>query len=423
MSGLTGGHELRAQVFAPVAAEVVIGLAVSGGPDSLAMMVSAAQWVAETPLAPRLVVYTLDHGLRAAATEEAAMVAREAKRLGLACRILRWDGPHPDTGIQAAARAARYRLIGGAMRADGARILVTAHHAEDQAETVLMRLAHGSGLAGLAGMAAFSEIEGVTVFRPFLRTPGAVLRAALAGTGIDPAQDPSNADPGYERVRWRGAMTGLAGLGLDTATLTQFARRMGEADAALSALAADAIAEGVSVDPTGALAMPWEWFCGLAPAIATRVLQQVLDRAGGGRGEYGLEAVERLRDRIAGPGFDGQSLHFCLVKVRNGTIHVMREPGRLMPEVVEIEAAGRLLWDGRFRIANRRNAGAVVVAMATGWSRERAEAFVGQAIGAPIHAIRSAPVVASAGGEVLAFGLVSRDSAIAIEPQDVRTAK
>lgn len=414
MRELTDGRRWAASL-APVAGQVALGLAVSGGPDSLAMMLIVARWAAELPSAPRLVVYTLDHGLRHEAAEEAAMVAREAARLGLACRVLRWAGPHPASGVQAAARRARYRLIGQAMRADGVSTLLTAHHADDQAETVLMRMAHGSGLAGLAGIAAFSEIEGIAVFRPFLGVPGAELRNVLEGSGMVPARDPGNIDPTYERVRWRAELPRLAGLGLDAGRIGELARRLGEAESVLARLADEAFSAGIVQDVTGAHGFSRRWFAALAPAIATRVLQAALNRSGGGHKGRELQAVEALRDRLSGPGPIGESLHACLIKSTSDRVSVMREPGRGMPAPMEIEASMTQVWDNRFVVKNggdRR----VQVRMAGDWTRARAENFVGSAIVVPVHAIRSAPVVAGADGEVLAFGLFSRDPGLVLAP-------
>ena len=170
-----------AALFAPLEPFATIGLAVSGGPDSLALMLLAAGW-AEAH-GKQVIVYTVDHGLRPEAPAECEMVEREAARLGLTCRTLAWVGDKPQTGVQAAARLARYRLIGAAMRKDGAEILVTAHHIDDQAETILMRLAHGSGISGLAGMALFGEVEGVRLCRaaPSCRTCASARRGTRGG--------------------------------------------------------------------------------------------------------------------------------------------------------------------------------------------------------------------------------------------------
>ncbi|MEO6014711.1 MAG: tRNA lysidine(34) synthetase TilS, partial [Devosia sp.] len=200
-------------LFAPLEGYDKLGLAVSGGPDSLALMLMLAKW-ARGPLAPQLFVYTVDHGLRPEAAAEAAMVVREAEALGLPARALRWEGDKPSSGVQAAARTARYRLMAEAMEDDGVAILVTAHHLADQAETVLMRLAHGSGIEGLRGMDALSLVEGCEVYRPLLGLRPEVLREVVSDAGLAPANDPSNSDEDYERVRWRVMLPALEALGL-----------------------------------------------------------------------------------------------------------------------------------------------------------------------------------------------------------------
>ena len=123
------------------------------------------------------------------------------------------------------------------MAADGAAALATAHHLCDQAETVLMRLAHGSGIEGLRGMDPVATVEGITVLRPLLGVDPDDLSAVVTAGGLTPAVDPSNTDPAYERVRWRQALPQLAGLGLTPDRLAQFALRMRDAAEAIDALA------------------------------------------------------------------------------------------------------------------------------------------------------------------------------------------
>ena len=123
-----------------------------------ALLLLAARWRVSLKAGPKLVAMTVDHGLRAESAREAKDVARLARRLKVPHRILRWTGRKPKTGVQAAARAARYRLLAEAAAAAGARHVLTAHTNDDQAETVLIRLARGSGLAGLAAMARMAPL-------------------------------------------------------------------------------------------------------------------------------------------------------------------------------------------------------------------------------------------------------------------------
>ena len=234
------GNELidSEAIFAPLNTFRRIGLAVSGGSDSLALMLLAADYARRNNAHDRFVVYSVDHGLRPEAADEVGFVLAMAAQYGLVARGLRWESEKPSTGIQQAARAARYRLIGVAMAQDGVEILVTAHHLGDQAETVLMRLAHGSGVEGLRGMDYFAEVDSVMLVRPLLGIERAQLARVVAAAGLASAADPSNTDATYERVRWRQMMPPLAAMGLDARRLARFAERMRDADEALEEMAA-----------------------------------------------------------------------------------------------------------------------------------------------------------------------------------------
>src|SRR4051812_14856362 len=149
-------------------------LAVSGGPDSTALMLLAARWAKSLARGPKLIAVTIDHGLRPEAKEEARAVAKLARKLGIAHRTVRWAGKKPATGLQQAARAARYSLLAKAARKAGASAILTAHTLDDQAETVLIRLTRGSGLTGLAGMRRMGPVPGsdrLTLVRPLLGVP------------------------------------------------------------------------------------------------------------------------------------------------------------------------------------------------------------------------------------------------------------
>ncbi|HEV7408390.1 MAG TPA: tRNA lysidine(34) synthetase TilS, partial [Bradyrhizobium sp.] len=182
------------RLFADWKTAPAIVLAVSGGPDSIAMMWLAARWRRVLKHGPRLITVTIDHGLRPEAAREARNVKHLAKTLDLPHRTLRWRGAKPKTGLPAAARDARYRLLAKAARTAGATHVLTAHTRDDQAETLLMRMSRGSGIAGLAAMARQSRREGVVLARPLLQVPKARLLATLKKAGIGFADDPTNRD-------------------------------------------------------------------------------------------------------------------------------------------------------------------------------------------------------------------------------------
>ena len=207
-------------------------LAVSGGPDSLALMRLAARW-RDSGAAVALHVATVDHGLRANSGVEAAQVGQWARALGLNHEILLWRGEKPKSGLQERAREARYALLFGHARAVGAQALVTAHHADDQWETILMRLARGSGLAGLAGMAREQVFPQGRLLRPLLALPKQALIDLCRREGQDFFEDPANSNPAYERARWRAAAAALHALGLTPERLGKLAERARKADEAI----------------------------------------------------------------------------------------------------------------------------------------------------------------------------------------------
>ena len=224
------------RLFADWKAAPAIVLAVSGGPDSIALMWLAARWRSALARGPRLIAVTVDHGLRPEATREAREVKRLARLLDLPHRTMRWTGEKPKTGLPAAARTARYRLLAQAARTSGATHILTAHTRDDQAETLLMRLLRGSGIAGLAAMARESERDGVLLARPFLDVSKSQLIATLKKAKIGFADDPTNHDTNFTRPRLRAVMPVLAAEGGDTRNLARLASRLARANAAVEVL-------------------------------------------------------------------------------------------------------------------------------------------------------------------------------------------
>jgi len=318
--------------------------------------------------------------------------------------------------VQEAARIARYRLMAAAMVEDGVSLLLTAHHRQDQAETVLMRMAHGSGLEGLKGMAAMAEIEGVTVHRPLLGIDPMTLRGVVAGAGLVPAEDPSNNDTHYERVRWRQAMPALAALGLDAAVLAQFAERAGDADAAIAQMAEGCFGEIVRLDGFGAARIGLAPFIGLSPAISTRLLGRVLNIVGGRQKPRALGQVERLRQSIATNDLaKATTVLGCVVRLKDDGIVVAREPGRALPPDAILMPHGELVWDERFRIVNDSSDAGLTASVADYLPRHRLEEFLGFKVTAPAEAIRTAPIVRDAAGGVLSLGGWSFDDRITVQ--------
>jgi tRNA(Ile)-lysidine synthase len=227
-------------LFAPFAGARTLLLAVSGGPDSTALMLMAARWAAAAGR-PRVEVATVDHAMRDGSRVEAEGVAALARRLGLSHHLIAWRGVKPRSRIQERARDARYELLALCAQEIGADFLLTAHHADDQAETVLFRLIRGSGIGGLGGMPSATAKDHVTLARPLLGLRKAELISFCEASGEPNACDPSNADPRFARTHLRELADLLAAEGLgvnEIARLSRRAARMEEAIAAQSKAAA-----------------------------------------------------------------------------------------------------------------------------------------------------------------------------------------
>jgi len=319
------------QLFAGWADEAVVVLAVSGGPDSLALMWLAARWRRARKRGPELVAVTVDHGLRPEAAREAREVKRLAAEWGILHRTARWRGEKPATGLPAAARAVRYALLGEAARRHGAAFVVTAHTQDDQAETVLMRLLRGSGLGGLGGMAEVSTRDGVTLLRPLLGIGKSRLIATLRRAGIGYADDPTNSDPHYTRARLRTLMPHLAAEGADARSLARLAARLARADAALEVMTDGAARYLASRHAGQRPGIEATAFAGLAEEIRVRLLIRAI-AAVGHEGPAELGKVEALVAALAEATLSGaplkRTLAGAMVRLERGRIEVRAAPPR-----------------------------------------------------------------------------------------------
>ena len=316
-------------------------LAVSGGPDSIALMVLASRWRKTLKARVKLIAVTVDHGLRPEAKQEALAVKRLARSLRIEHRTLSWTGPKPKTGIQEAARNARYRLLADVSRKAGRAPVLTAHTQDDQAETVLFRMMRGSGVAGLAGMRtgnlmpgqiAGRESEKIVLCRPLLDIPKSRLIATLKAAKIPYAEDPSNRDPRFARPRLRELMPLLAAEGLTAERLARLASRVLRIEMTLHEvlnLALLKFAPGPWPDQGPVIVDAGE-FHRLPDEIGLRMLERIINGVGNeGPAELGkLEALyQALMDAIDFGPFR-RTLAGAVVTLGKGRIRVERAPPR-----------------------------------------------------------------------------------------------
>ena len=312
-------------------------LAVSGGPDSLALMWLAARWRRALKKGPRLVAVTVDHGLRKEAAREARGVKQLAKAWDVEHRTVQWRGDKPTTGLPSAAREARYRLLGRVAKSCGASHILTAHTRDDQAETVIMRLSRGSGIAGLAAMARQSDRDGLVLARPFLDVPKSRLVATLTKAGIAFADDPTNHDLNFTRPRLRALMPALAAEGADARGLARLAARLARANEALDVMTDGAERYLASIDGDGSAGFDLPAFAALSAEIRVRLMTRTINRVGHegpaelGKVEALVEAIDEVisdkRSRRGGPRLK-LTLAGALISIAKDRLQVVPAPPR-----------------------------------------------------------------------------------------------
>ena len=320
-------------------------LAVSGGPDSMAMAHAFGSWRRRRGHSMRIDALVVDHGLRPGSGTEADMVRGWLGNLGIEATVACVGGTPPQRGIQAWARLHRYRLL---VREAAPRdaVVVTAHHASDQAETVLMRARRGSGLAGLSGMTRDSSVGGARLRRPFLDLDRAVLRASLDGTGIPIVDDPSNGDRRFERVRVRGELT-ASGTGPLLCRLAEAALRL---NGALLAGVGGAMAGKAGLSASGYGWVDREALAALPETAAVGLLSLMVHAMATAPHPVRRESLARLagtlrRGRETTLG--GCEWRFSTAS-GSGRVVCLAEAGRLPPAVGPID--GFHLFDRRWQV-------------------------------------------------------------------------
>ncbi|MEN3951588.1 tRNA lysidine(34) synthetase TilS [Iodidimonas sp. SYSU 1G8] len=321
-------------------------VAVSGGADSMALALLARDWAASRGIS--LTALTVDHGLRPEAAAEAIQVGDWMAAACIGHETLAWRET-PRGNVQAAARRARYALLDEWCAARGVPILLIAHHLEDQAETVLLRLGRGSGVHGLAGMAPETAPPwpgAPSRLRPLLDVPRARLVATLRARGQAWIEDPSNADRRYARVRARGAWPHLAALGITPARLAATARAMARARAVLDDQVHDWLARTCRFDSGGYAVLAYPVPKETRDETGLRALAFILMAVGGADYAPRLDALERLWGRIKRGDIGAATLGGCRLISSGDGLLVVRET-RGMQGALRI-GPNPVLWDGRF---------------------------------------------------------------------------
>lgn len=322
----------------PVPTGGVIGIAVSGGADSLALALNLAEWGRKHH---RLVqAVTVDHGLRPESADEAADVHRVMTANGIPHTTVAWTGPKPKTHLEERARSARYDLMIAWCKKQGIGHLFLAHHAGDQAETFWARLARGSGVNGLSAMAEQTLRDGVLLCRPFLGLDKTDLEADLTQRGIVWAVDSMNTNPAYERVRWRLRQRDLSAMNLTPAMIGRSTHRLMRARTALDFYTQRFVSAWADISPYGYLTIPETALSAVPEEVRLRALMRLVAHINPTGPDPAMETVEtwlELWPRRA--TFGG-----CFVLRSQGLVFITREAKRLDPPT-DIPALTPTYWN------------------------------------------------------------------------------
>lgn len=331
-----------------------LGVAVSGGSDSVGLLTLLNDWRQDG--GPDVCAVTVDHGLRPEGAEEARAVARLCEGWNISHTTLEWEGWDGTGNLPDAARRARYGLMAAWAAKAGIPAIAVAHTADDQAETFLMRLARVAGLDGLSAMTPRWQQGGITFLRPLLTVTREELREVLRERGVGWIDDPTNADPMYERVRARQVLQALAPLGIEAATLAEVASNLADARSVIQAQVALA-AQQVARIEAGDVLVDRSGLSGLDPEIIRRLLQEAILWISGA--DYPPRGAALKRVMRAIDAGDSTTLHGCRFITRSDTLRITREE----QAVAGMTASPGAIWDGRWRLTGPEAEGATVAAL------------------------------------------------------------
>ncbi len=362
-----GDDELRRRMdpLGPFEPTPTVAVGVSGGADSLALCLLADRWARAQ--GGRVVGLTVDHQLRPEAAAEAATVGQWLTARGIEHHILVWSGAKPSTGLQAAARQARYALLRGWCAEHAVLHLLLAHHQEDQAETFLLRLGRGSGVDGLAAMAPLTAAPELNVLRPLLEVPRDRMAASLVALDQPWIDDPSNRSDVFKRIRLRRMMPALAVEGLTAARLAVTAAQLGRARQALDQATAALLVRAVSLDPSGFARLDAALLPGAGEEISLRLVARLCRTVGGGRHAPRLERLQRLHAELVAGLPARRSFAGCVLAPTRHGVLVCREPAAVASDRA-VRAGEKVSWDDRFTLWLSGTGEGVVAALGNdGW--------------------------------------------------------
>lgn len=334
------------QPFLPFKPNESIAIAVSGGADSMALALLADAWAKQHQIT--IVALTVDHGLRPESVEEAKQVHSWLSAKGIQHHIITWEGEKPTSNIQAIARKKRYGLLLEWCKTHKVKDLMTAHHLDDQAETVLLRLARGSGVDGLSGILASTIQADIHIIRPLLEVPKETLKAYLNEQGQEWVEDPSNQSDEYARSALRKVLETYADALLITKRLADTAHHMARVRNYLETQTEEAMRQCVTLHEEGYVTLNTPAFLALHEEIGFRLLSNLLCIISGNTEKTRFSHLETLYYKMQAG--EVATLHGCKLEPKQDNYRIYREISAIPPQTTFTNG---MLWDNRFIITSQ----------------------------------------------------------------------
>ncbi len=300
--------------------EVKLAVAVSGGADSMALAILLKRSKIN------FIALTVDHGLRKESAQEAVQVGKWLRELKIDHVILQWQGSKPSSNIQEEARNARYQIMANYCLSNKINYLLVAHHLNDQAETVLLRLSRGSGIDGLAGMSVIKDLYGIKIFRPFLDIPKKTLINFLKEENINWIEDPSNKNEKFKRVKLRNMLEQFEDEDILIKRLSQTAKHMIRARSYIEQQVELSLKDLI-IKEQDIIKLNMQIFAKTHPEIALRVLLKIIKIIAKDAYKPRFVKLERLYDDLLASSYKGATLYGCIFgkKDKDGNISIKKE--------------------------------------------------------------------------------------------------
>ena len=326
-----------------------IALAVSGGPDSIALSYLMSLWSQKSGI--NVYAFTVDHRLRADSLIDAKFAEQQCKNFGISHKILTWNQSSITlSGLQNKARNARYRLLRNACDEIGAKVLITAHHSKDQAETFLIRLSHESGLDGLSAMKPKQNFKDLIILRPLLKISKEKLILTLIKHCIPWVYDPMNRDKKFSRAKMRSIICNNNFIEEKAIRASQiFLKLKNYLDLATNNL----VKEKIQLYLTGHVVIERDTLKNIPKILVIRLLSRIIWQIGGKNYPIKSKKIYRLTSIVYSNTSTKISLGGCLINIKEREINILREPGRIEKKPLKVFPNSSSIWDGRFYIKNK----------------------------------------------------------------------